>query len=226
MKNLIFLFVCFALVSCKSANDRVKFEQPQPASAKPLAAFDAAIQGIYVNAEDSLDKIRINATQVISFTTFPMHFHRVELLADSVKDLDINDNKQVLEYLDSLGVKAEIIQDTIYCDLTTNDTLFSIGPHSILKKLNNNYFANIQSENYWNVHLIHLEKDTLYWKQVRPSDDLLKYNFAREDIEVSGEADKDTTEIYIMNPDKKGLKKLIRKGDFRTSGKFVKVSAL
>ncbi len=223
MKHLIFLFVCAALFSCKSGNDRVKFEQPQPASASPLSAFEAAIQGIYVNAEDSLDKIRINATQVISFTSDSIHFHRVELLADSVKGLDINDNKQVLEYLTSLGVKAEIIKDTVYCNLSTEDTLFSIGSHQVLKKLNANYFANIESGSYWNVHLIRLENDTLYWKRIRPSDDLLKYNFAREDIEVS---DADTTEIYIMNPDKRGLKKLIRKGDFHTSGKYVKVSEL
>jgi hypothetical protein len=226
MKQLIFLIVTFILFSCKSGNDRVKFEQPQPVSAKPLTAFGTHIQGLYINAEDSLEHIQINATEVISFANDTAHFHRSELLADSVKDLDVYDDEMVLDYLNSFGIKAEIIHDTVYCDLTKRDTLFSIGSHQILKKLNDNYFANIQSDAYWNVHLIHLEKDTLYWERIKPSDDLLKYNFAREDIEVSGETLEDSTKIYIMNPDKRGLKKLIRNGDFNISGKYVKLSKL
>jgi hypothetical protein len=71
---------------------------------------------------------------------------------------------------------------------------------------------------------------TLYLSTIRPSKDLLQYAFARKEIKFCHDSlgnpiPTDTCRIqYILNPDKKGLKKLIRNGDFSMSGKYVKMS--
>ncbi len=218
------LFFCIFLFSC--ANKNVLFENPQPAKGKSLTAFDKNMQGVYL--EDSLDYLTISDKNAIMVTMESTHFHRSELKEDSLVNFDIYDDQKVLEYMNSLGIQARILSDTIYGRFADIDTLFSIGKDQILKKHNGNYFASIRDGEYWMVYLANLTNDTLIWREIHFSKDLLQYEFASEKVDYCEDSlgnlnNTDTcSSRIILNPTKKELNTLIREGKFEIEAQFIK----
>jgi hypothetical protein len=222
MKQLIPVgLLIMALCACKS-NSEVKFREPQPESERSLSAFNRNILGTYVNPRDSLDILIIENSLIRT--------RKVENHAFSRTETDSNG----IAYRPSQCETSLVKGDSIFFRKVIKDTIFRIGKNQVLKKLHRNYFLNYKRyDSYWTVKMIHVDEDTLMVGEISPDTSLVQFDFvAKYDSTVSGSvpvdendsADIDSSVIhnYILDPDRRELKKMIRAGLFETTGIYVK----
>jgi hypothetical protein len=60
--------------------------------------------------------------------------------------------------------------------------------------------------------------DTLLYGEITPSDTLLKYDYTKIDSSIT----KSKAKAYILNPNKKELRKLMRSNAFKFTEKYIK----
>lgn len=243
MKKLIYLIILIcAMLACKST-DMVKFEQSQPVSEKSLSNFGRSIQGRYINSVNPLEELVIESKLIRTNNIFDFSCLRSELKIDSSEKIDINNDKELIKYLNPEGWITAIKNDSIFFRQTIVDTLFLINNDQILKKFARNYFLNYhQSDNYWIVKKIEIDNDTLLIGEIVPSDTLLHFDFVKKneriiednftdnkqdsvaikkDSIIKGE-ERQAVYDYILSPNKKDLKAMIKSNSFDDIKKYIR----
>lgn len=222
MRHAAYLTILIiALVGCKPT-DEVKFEEAQPESVKPISDFSRNIRGIYTCIENPDKELIIGSDMIQSLNTFSFAFERSEIEIDSTEGIDIYNDHELSNYLDLDGGKTIIKGDSIFYNLTMRDTLFIPGDKQVLKKLSGNYFLNYKhDDNLWTVKKVEIHKDTLIIGEITPSDTLLRFDFVAK-RETLIEKDSSTVKEYILTPDKRDLKKMIKSEAFNRTEKYVR----
>lgn len=221
----------------------VKFEQSQPVLEKALSNFDASIRGRYINSVNPLEELIIESKLIRTSNVFDFSCLRSEMKIDSSENIDINNDQELVKYLNTEGGITVIKNDSIFYRQTIVDTLFLINNDQILKKFARNYFLNYhQCDNYWIVKKIEINNDTLLIGEIVPSDTLLRFDFVKkneriiEDNITDNKQDsvvnnKDTNVMnlkrqpvydYILNPNKKDLRAMIKSNSFADIKKYVR----
>jgi hypothetical protein len=219
-KTICTIVVISTILSCKS--DTVKFEQPQPESEKALSSFNLNIQGVYINLENPSDELFIESKIIRSQNVLSFSCLKSDLEIDSTENVDITNDQEIIDYLTSEGGNATIRNDSIFYKLVIVDTLFHISDDQILKRFARNYFLNYWlSDNYWKVQKIEMIHDTLLIGEITPSDTLLFYDFAKKQDRIINE-DSVVVHDYILNPNKKDMRMMLRSKSFDKVEKFIR----
>ena len=219
MKKLILLStIVFLLFSCTPEN-RVKFEEPQPASIKAKNEFPSKIQATYFKYGNPNKTLIIKQKFIITNLLLQFRVSRSGITIDTNANIDINNDSILINYMAKHGVSATIENDTISYNQIIHDTIFSLDSKNILKSYKRNYFLNYQfSDNYWRVKKLRVRGDTLYFGEILPNDTLLHYDYACIDSNISEKQAKE----YILSPSKHEFKKLMRSKVFSTTEKYIK----
>ena len=219
MKKLILLStIVLLLFSCKP-EDRVKFEEPQPAAVKESKGFRALRRGRYTNVKQPKKSIQIQKMLITTSQLYDFSIHRDNIEASKITEVDLKSDSAIIAYLNKLGGNAKIIGDTVYYSQTVTDTFFMISENSILKHYKRSYYLNFQDDDgFWEVYRVKFYGDTLLFGEITPNDTLLTYDYARVDSIKKHPEVKE----YVLHPDKKELRKLMHSDAFKVTEKYIK----
>jgi len=219
MRNLTIIFIlAFILFSC-TPNDRVKFEEPQPAAVKESKGFRALRRGHYVNAKHPKKTVEIQKKLITTSRSYQFVTHRKNIESSTISDKDLKNDSILLKYLNTFGGNAIIIGDTVHYSQSVTDTFFMISENNILKHYKRSYYLNFKDKDgFWEVYRLKFQGDTLLFGAITPNDTLLSYDYARVDS-VKGHP---KVKEYILRPDKKELRKLMRSEAFKFTEKYIK----
>jgi len=226
MKRISYILVLiFGVISCEPT-DAVKFESPQPESTKARSEFRTKIQGQYVNFSNPDKVLTIHNHLITTKTNIRFSCQRSEIELDSNVIFDLNNDEELIQYLNQDGGTTSIINDSIFYLQHALDTLFAIDKDHILKKYKSSYFLNYKyADNYWRVKKLTINKDTLLIGEITPGDTLLSFDYVEKEVEYV-KSDSALVEIesekYILSPSKKEFKKLLRSEAFETTEKYIK----
>jgi hypothetical protein len=243
MKKLIYLIILICALSACKSTDMVKFEQSQPVSEKALSNFGRSIQGEYINSANPLEELVIESKLIRTSNVLDFSCLRSELKIDSSENIDINNDQELIKYLNVEGGITTIKNDSIFYRQIIVDTLFLINKDQILKRFAGNYFLNYhQSDNYWIVKKIEINNDTLLIGEIVPSDTLLRFDFVKKNeriiednitdneqdsvvIEKDSNITKEERQAvydYILNPNKKDLRAMMKSNSFNDIKRYVR----
>ena len=219
MKKLILsLIIVFTLFSCEPDN-RVKFEASQPESVKEISSFRLLRRGTYKNFKSPKKKIEIKKNTITTSTLFQFTVDRNKVDIGTMSKVDRQNDSSLIEYFEKLGGDVKIDGNDIHYSQTVIDTVFFIGKEQILKHYKKSYYLNFRtSDSLWTVYRMKFNGDTLLYGEITPSDTLLKYDYAKIDSSMTNNKAK----AYILNPDKKELRKLMRSDAFKFTEKYIK----
>ncbi len=226
-KNLCFILLILGIISCEPT-DGVKFDSPQPESVKALSEFRNKIHGHYLNFNNSDKVLIIQNSLITTKTSIRFSCQRAEIEIDSLAKFDLNNNEELIRYLNQNGGTTSIINDSIFYLQILFDTLFAIDNDHILKKYKGSYFLNYKyADNYWRVKKLTIKKDTLIIGEITPTDTLLSLDYAEREVEYEKSDSvliKIESEKYILSPTKREFKKLLRSEAFETTEKYIKLN--
>ncbi|RUA23985.1 MAG: hypothetical protein DSY76_08580 [Bacteroidetes bacterium] len=219
MKKLILLpAIALLLLSC-NPSDRVKFEEPQPANIKESTGFRTLRQGRYINVKTPKKEVEIKKNMITTRRTFHLKKNRNNIEISKMADVDRQNDSAMISHFSKLGAKVKIMGDTIYLWQTVTDTFFRINEHNILKHYKRSYYLNFEDKDgFWEVYRIKFHGDTLLFGEITPTDTLLTYDYTRVDS-VNGHPN---VKEYVLHPDKKELRKLMRSNAFKVTEKYIK----
>lgn len=209
MKNL-WKFNCLALVSLfsVSCNERISFDEAQPAQARTLSEIPEKYQGNYFDHDDSTF-IVINSHTVVENEIIEV----AEPVNEILENIDDDDFVKIVSQTDSeikvsiWGNEVQTFQlrnDSIFGLLTLPDTLFSLTQNDVIKS----------SKDYDYLNIINSKGD-YYIRKVSLQDDLLTiYELkAIEDIIDIKKIDRpDTSSVKGLKPTNRQFKKLDNEG--------------
>lgn len=204
---LQFFALAFFVLVTIACDQTVQFEQPQPSGVPDLLRLPARLEGTYFSAEDSStlevsrDLVIICNRTLVKLSIVDIG-EGVSLSGDTLID-------EASGYKETVKRSGDSIQ--VHWPLWT-DTLYRAGDRYVLRKFKSRYFLNFRTpEGYWRVYLLHPEAGGAL---------LVQELLAPEDISLL-EAITPVTKIetdtvlgprYEINPDRKALKKLMRRG--------------
>ncbi len=214
MNRLTQIVILLLLLGCDENPDSVRFNMSQPVGAKSQKAFIQKLQGAYVSCNDSDDWITISENLILNTKRFEFRLHRNNLEFDSKTVIDRKNNTELIEFLKNEGYSATIFEDTILAVYLEVDTIFSISENQVLKKRRRDYFLSYKKdESSWEVSKLSFKHDSLFIGRITPSDTLLQFDFTVKNIQV-GDTDSTSSVEYLLNPSRKGFKKLLKKNAF------------
>lgn len=218
----IILFFLILLSSCDQSWVDVKFTEPQPESVKASNSFDKKVLGTYSNFYNSDQQLIIQKNLMISRSVFKLTIHRNDIELDS---LSFNNDAELISYLNQDGGITYISNDSIIRTHIIYDTIFSFSNNQVLKSFKASYYLNYEDSNgLWNVRKLDINKDTLLFGEILPSDTLLRFDYVDrkyEAVEDSGKIENEYTE-YILSPSKREFKKLVRTQSFEIVEKYIR----
>lgn len=208
------ILVFSLLTSCTT----IYFEEPQPKGGKNLKSIPEKFHGEY----------RLSEEQDLYVNEFNYVVKSFESKKISIEEIHSNENIKITDSLVfdndlkmGIGLPYKRINDSIFYNLLTIDTIF-LSDSVILRKLKRNYVLNqTDSSGYWNVMLIEKDKSgDLLISSVGLFDDS-----EREESMLKPEVDLeyffDVTKFkkigdkkYLIAPTKREFKKLMKKGFF------------
>ncbi len=219
MKKLILLSIIVLFLYSCSPSDRVKFEESQPAAVKESKGFRALRRGRYTNVKQPKKSIEIQKKLITTSRLYQFASHRDNIEASKITEVDLKSDSAIIAYLSNFGGDVKIIGDTIYYSQTVIDTFFMINENNILKHYKRSYYLNFQdNDGFWEVYRVKFHGDTLLFGEITPNDTLLSYDYARVDS-VKGYPG---VKNYVLQPDKKELRKLMRSDAFKVTEKYIK----
>lgn len=217
IKQLPVILVLLTIGLFSSCDQAVRFEQPQPRDQPDLKRLPDRLSGVYYSPDDS-STLEISEHRVVLYHRALIHVsiadigEGIMISGDTVIDVESGFREVGKRFADSISVHWPL----------WTDTLFMQGDQFILRKFKSRYFLNHETvPGQWEVFLI----------DHRPGGDiLLEELLAPEDISLLDEitpvtkigTDSILGPRYEINPDRKALKKLMRRG-FTARGKYQKL---
>jgi len=219
MKKLILLSTIVLLLFSCNPYDRVKFDESQPAAIKESKGFKALRRGRYINVKTSRKTVEIRKNLITTSRIFQFAANRNNIEISKMATVDRQNDSAMVAHFSKLGGDVKITGDTVYYSQTVTDTFFMIDENNILKHYKRSYYLNFKGEDgFWEVYRIKFHGDTLLFGEITPTDTLLTYDYARVDS-VKGHP---SVKEYVLHPDKKQLRKLMRSDAFKFTEKYIK----
>ena len=227
--NRIWIIIIYAslLTSCFS----VEFKNPQPKEVQDLLEIPAEFQGVYLVANDT---VFIKKRTII----YPDEVFNKAKHVDALDSLGIKIEKDLLydpEIDSTVGIKYLIDSDTVKYYFKINSRC-NLSDTVKLRRLHDYYFLSIQ-EFWWDVIAIKPEKNgdlnikLIHNYKMDNSSDTIKlttidYSKIVKKISKITSCEEIGENSYVIDPSKKELMKLIRKGIFRPYGTLKKVKTV
>ncbi|MEN9444413.1 MAG: hypothetical protein RIS47_1303 [Bacteroidota bacterium] len=200
--NLVTFFVFFA------CTPSVYFETPQPESKKDLKEFPSKIRGVYWQTNDSV-LMKIDA-QAILLTKYILTEDTVNSLIRELGFVPQSDT--VVKYSAWETVSCTIKDSIIFTTYARTDTLFSVERGDLLRKYKGHYFLNrFFGKNMWDISTLNLEQGLVQIAPLVTTDELVQMPEVSIDSPLV-----DSTKIYLIKPEAKDLKKMLKSYDNAT----------
>lgn len=218
MKSITTTFILLLLFSSCDAPE-VWFENAQPEGKKELMHFPRKLQGKYVNCSNPNDFLLIEKTEIRNVGHFVFTNHIDSVLSTTEKQIDRNDTNELKEHFKSENIEINIKGDSLQGTFKYENNLFNISEKQIVKKFKRSYFLNTEEgENKWKVQRMDSKGDSLFIGEINPSDTLLNYDFVAQ-----LESDEKVNSKYLIQADKRELKKLMKENAFEEVSCYCKV---
>lgn len=156
MKNIIhsILFLCFFAISCMEPP--IVFEEAQPATVPAESQINLLYRGFYFCESDSA-LVYINKTTVYKEKLFDFAITIDEV--DLIEELSFVNGKLYFED-DPSPLPTHVNGDTISSQINLRDTLFDLGPKSVLKYYKGHQILNNQlGPEKWEVNILSLDEN-------------------------------------------------------------------
>ena len=209
----------FLLGACE---DRIRFEQPQPAGNADLQKFPGRLRGTYFSESDST-YLLVDQHQIVEWFNAEANVHRdsLALEIDSAKIGKVDhDAVQVSESNYTLTFKP-LSKDSVIVSYSYRDTVFRLSEEHILRKLKGHYLLNYRlRDGNWRVRRLTSEKGELLFSKVTMPKDIEELQNITEVQEI--QPDISGAAIYRIKPSKRELKQLM-KHQFREGRRYRKI---
>ena len=213
--RFFWIVVIFSLsIAC---DQTVQFEQPQPSGIPDLNQLPDRLLGTYFSQEDSStlevsnDLITICNRALIKISVLDIG-EGVTLSGDTIIDESSGYKEPVKRYGDSIEVRWPLWTDTLYRS----------GDRYVLRKFKSRYFLNFRTaEGFWRVYLLHPGSGgAVAVQELLAPEDIALLDAITPVKKI--ETDTVLGPRYEINPDRKALRKLMRRG-FTTRGIYQRV---
>lgn len=212
MKKYVAIIVLLVLVSCKNqsdpANSFIFFNQSQPQNVASVVEIPKKYIGIYTL--DASGNLEIQPKYIIKNEVEVFNVAKNQL--DSVPEIGFRNNvifnKETLK-----PYKTKVVNDTIYWEVSTRDTVFSFKPNQTAKVFKNNLVLNSEINGKYQVSFIDFATlGTKYvWLGTKKDFNRLKPNITSTiDYVVENQ---DTTSV-LLHIDKQEFKKILKQQSF------------
>ena len=203
-RNFSFCISLLLLISCDQA---VRFEQPQPAGVADIEELPDRLKGSYYSEKDS-STLEISDGLVVIYNRALIRI----ALNDSTQELRVSGDT-VTDISSGYREIGRVIADSVevHWPLWT-DTLFRSSNNYLLRKFKSRYFLNRRlDDGTWEVYILdpHNGGSLMVEELLAPEDiSMLEHITPVKQIET----DTILGPRYEINPDRKALKKLMRRG--------------
>ena len=210
-KRIISISILIFLLSC---GPYVWFKQPQPQGKADLKSFPEKLLGKYISVTDS-SVIRIDSFKIVKEYRENLLMTKDEFKEETGDTIPADTS---FIFATNWNISIHSFNDSIELFSSCDDVLFSISERNILKEYKGYYFLNLKdTNNYWQVNILRLEKDTLEFDDILTEKDIKNI---KNRITVEVLTDSSEQKQYILNPSKRQIRKILKT---RSSGeKFVR----
>ena len=217
---LVIQTIIIFLVSC-SDYDQVSFLAPQPASSEPLLKFNKKICGVFKDCNDADNRLYISTKYIIQKEIDKKTLHRNHMEIDSLEEgLEITDN-YLNDFYSKKGYLVYIIDDSIFLNHETCDTIFQFSERQVLKHYKQQYYmSTLKDDKSWSVYRLYVNQDTLWFGAISPTDTLLNFDFVEKEVSFEEEDSSSTTNYKLSPKSKKEFNNLLKTNSFNDFGCF------
>lgn len=192
---MIFVFL-FALLSCKETKTEETvstyfyFDEPQPINDSQLKVIPSKYRGVYTyqNMQKHIEKECI-------YDSYREEWKLAKITLDSFKDNISYKGDMIVfrinNYNEEYNYKDE--GDSLYLYRWRNDTIFSLSSTQKAKRINGQLVLSAKGSLYWQVKMLSIKKDTLYWKYFTSYEDYIALKPLVKDIRIN----EDSTEVHV-----------------------------
>lgn len=187
MKKIIILIFLLVLYGCKEAKTgqmlaHFYFDNPQPVNDSELSSIPSKFRGVFAYGSDN--QLYIGKEYIYDSHLEGWRIAKTAL--DSLeRDISYKDGKLIMtegKYVEQYNMKDE--GDSIYLYNWRNDTVFRFSPTQKAKRINGQLVLSIK-DSLWEVWMLSVHKDTLYWKGLINSSDYINLKPLVEDITIN-----------------------------------------
>lgn len=207
MKKIIIVVISIALFSCKETKTEETistyfyFDSPQPVNDSELSSFPPKFRGVY-----AYENMQMHIEKELIYESYMEEFKLAKTTLDSFKEnVSYKGSKIVLKEKNSAeeyNFKNE--GDSLYMYRWRNDTVFRFSPTQKAKRVNGQLVLSTKDSLYWQVGMLSIKKDTLYWKYFTDSRDYIALKSIVKDMTINS----DTTQVH-MKPTRKEFTKIL-----------------
>jgi hypothetical protein len=213
MKYIIILILIAVALLCYKCDygPKVRFTEPQPAHKGNLKSIPKSYHGNYFNTKDSS---LLTIEPLVICKTLEA---RLLVAKENMKtELDTVYERDTLIKEGSWSMKVHIFNDSAQVDYTCIDTLYDFSRQSVVKSFKGYLFLNkMHLDSTWSVDVLYKRRNELNINTLVSYDqiDSLK-DVSSMVTEVYGDSGK--ISHYKLTPQKRDLKKLIKKSYYNT----------
>jgi hypothetical protein len=213
-----FFIVVFPVLFSACEEERIRFSEPQPAGTKADARLRKPFPGVYFNPEDSVWLFISDGAVRLSNHRFwdggkqegDGFDGKISVRGDSGEKLRVE-------------VKSRKSGDSLEMEAHFEEIILDMEKGGVAKYYKGFYFLNtpIEGENTYRLRILQLEKEGVSMFTIQ-SDSVL-HILEKEGFVTKAKAEEGEEEIWTLNPSRKQLRELIRKGLFAGKISFRRV---
>lgn len=201
------LYLLLVLFLCYSCNEKVSFEEPQPAHISALNEIPQKYWGTYADDDDSTT-IKIDATTITEFYTAELSDPFEDIFGELEEDDEVNiisqtDEEITFEVMDEPAQTLLIKNDSVFGAISIPDRLFALKNQDIVKNYKgHDYFSVRNSDGDYYLRKVSFEGDVLVISKIKKVLDVKNFISIEK---VSNETGKG------LKPTKRQFKKISQK---------------
>lgn len=210
-QTVIFLLIGILCLACDST--KLSFEQPQPSEAKNLNTIPSKLRGKYFYEEDSLF-LYVTRNSIVQEGTYAfkdlLDSMMTEAESSNFLGNKLRKDTTIIIKEDGFEILAELKGDSIFVNVSGQNTLFEISETNLLRQSGQQYFMNLQKagKTSWNVKAMSLNNNTLLISSLPGNqniDSLKTITEVETLLDEDGEVDR-----YKLNPTLRELLEIVK----------------
>jgi len=196
--------------------DLVLFNQTQPVDGKIIREFPKNSLGFYSRIGDSSSLIEIEPYIITSQSIFKSELNIPKEQTDSLSDFHNWSHDSIILHLKSNAHNLSYHGDTVFFDILFLDTVIDLNESVVVKKKRKDIFLNYPTEDtLYAVRKISFKMDTMFIGKIGPLNNT-------EFVEAYDSIEAETTEIKVMELNKRQSKKLFESDDLNVFQAYIK----
>ncbi len=201
--------VLFPIIITACEEERIRFSEPQPAGTKADTRLRKPFPGVYFNADDSVWLfISEGVVRLSNYRTLSREQQEGEGFDGKISIRGDSGEKFQVE------IKSRKSGDSLEMEAHYDEVVLDMEKGGVAKYYKGFYFLNtpIEGEKTYRLRILQMEREGVSMFTIQ-SDSVL-HMLEKEGFVVKANAEEGEEEIWTLNPSRKQLRDLIRKGLF------------